>query len=401
MTGKPPRPISLSLQEDRGQYVIRWRQYDPVTGKTVQKSKATGFPVKAGYKRKALDMMHEYAIVLNQQRSATPQPDNPPFAACIEQWLLRQADAVQENTLKSYRDYVKVHIAPALGALPIRDVTYARLEAYYHEKRKTLSVNSLKKHHVVIKGTLLQAVRNGLIASNPADYVAFPKAKQFEGHSFTMAQLAHLIKENEKTAEPARAAIMLAAYYGLRRSEACGLRWKDIDFENGRITVANTVTENGSLRIEAERTKTAQSHRTIGLAKSTVPYLQALKATQEATGLPLDKVCAWPDGRPVSPNYITRQFNKLLERAGLPRIRLHDLRHTVASLLAPRVPIKNLQFQLGHKNIQTTMDVYTHLMDEDKLAVSSVMDDVLQLAGIPNRDATTSTGNERAGEKEI
>ena len=131
-------------------------------------------------------------------------------------------------------------------------------------------------------------------------------------------QVAKLLAGAKEVGEPILAALTLALYYGLRRSEVLGLRWTDIDFENKTMTISNTVVQNGELRIEVEETKTKKSHRSIGLIASTIPYLQALKEKQKEAGLILDKVCVWPDGNLVRPDYITRKANKITKKCSLP-----------------------------------------------------------------------------------
>ena len=104
----------------------------------------------------------------------------------------------------------------------------------------------------------------------------------------------------------------------------------------------------------------------ISLLNSTVPYLLQLRKTQEEAGLTLDKVCVWPDGRRVRPDFISSKFNKILKKAGLPHIRFHDLRHTASSLLAPSVSPIQLKDFMGHEDISTTMNIYTHLSSQKK-----------------------------------
>jgi len=132
--------------------------------------------------------------------------------------------------------------------------------------------------------------------------------------------VADLLNSVEREGEPIRAAVTLAVCYGLRRSEICGLRWKDIDFEAGTLYVRNTKTQNGALVIEGEHTKTDKSRRVIFLIDSTVPYLKQLKQKQEADGLTLDKVCVWPDGREVRPDYVTRRTRQIMSKYNLEKI---------------------------------------------------------------------------------
>lgn len=142
--------------------------------------------------------------------------------------------------------------------------------------------------------------------------------------------------------------------------------------------IQNTVTKNGSLRIEAEETKTAKSNRTIYPLDSTVLYLKELKQHHESLGIPLGKVCAWPDGTPVEPDYITRTSRKVLKKHGLEHIRFHDFRHTAGSLAARRATPKQVQDFLGHEDISTTMNTYVHAGDADKKAIAAIMNDMVK-----------------------
>lgn len=259
-------------------------------------------------------------------------------------------------------------------------MTIQDLQGYYEEKLKVLSVRSLKKQHCVVSGALYEAEIDQLIPANFAKDFKFPKATKFEGKAYTEDQVAALLAAVEKEGEPIRAAITLAVCYGLRREEVCGLRWQDIDFGAGKLCVRNTVTQNGALKIEVERAKTQKSRRTIPLIESTVPYLKQLKRIQEQHGLDLDKVVAWLEGRSVRPDYISSKTRRVMKAYGLGHIRLHDLRHTAVSLLAAtrKVTPKQMQEFLEHEDIITTLNIYTHVQDEDRKAASGVMDSILK-----------------------
>jgi len=194
---------------------------------------------------------------------------------------------------------------------------------------------------------------------------------------YSEAEVNLLLNKAKEAGEPIRAAITLAVSYGMRRSEVLGLRWKDIDFERETLTVCNTVVQNGELRIEEERTKTAKSHRSIGLLPMTIPYLKELREKQAAAKLKTDKVVAWMDGQEVRPDFIYRKTRQLMKKCGLPVIRFHDLRHTAASLLAPHVTPKQLQEFLGHEDISTTLGIYAHVLDDQKRETTAAMNNVL------------------------
>lgn len=173
------------------------------------------------------------------------------------------------------------------------------------------------------------------------------------------------------------AIVILGMVYGLRRSEMCGLRWKDIDFENGYIHVCNTVVKGKSGHIEEESTKTEKSNRYLPLIGFTIPYFRDLLQQQISSGSKCDKVCQLSDGSPVLPDYITHKYKEFLAAHNLSDIRVHDMLHTAASLLAAHdaTPQQAQEF-LGHESISTTLDIYTHCLDESKRKTADIMDKI-------------------------
>lgn len=372
-----PKNVSATLQVDRGIYVIRGRVYDPVTGETKHKSKSTHLRVRDKTKRKAEQELKDAVEQWTQEANAEVVYGDPLFSEYVNRWIDKKRLSLKANSVKSYEDYANCHILPKLGKLHVLDMSLKHLQLFYKDLLKDLSVLSVRKIHVVVSGALLDAVRDGIISVNFAEYVEFPKAKKFEGATYDASQVAILLDGAAKEGEPIRAAVTLAVCYGLRRSEIVGLRWSDIDFEKKTLCVRNTVVQNGELLIEEERTKTAKSHRIIILLDSTIPYLKSLKERHKICGIKSDKVCVWPDGREVRPDFLTYKIPKLMKECGLPVIRVHDLRHTAATLLASVATPKQVQEFLGHEDISTTMNVYTHILDKDRIATSSLYDGLL------------------------
>lgn len=373
--------VTYSLTDDHGTWTVKARIYD-VNCNCVQRSISTGFKVKDNTKRKAEAKAKEIAQELETNTSKTGNAESLLFSSYVKLWLKKKEKSIKGNTLKSYEDYADVHIFPYFGKLSVADVTYRVLQDYVDTKSKTQTAQSIQKHFVVIKGAILEAMRDGVINTDPTVCIEYPNEKKFEGASYNIEQVKGLLNEASKAGKPIYAAVVLAVCYGLRRSEVCGLRWCDINLEANTLTVCNTVTQNGNLLIEAEKTKTKSGNRTIMLYPVTLEYFKALKAKQEAAGLKTDKVVAFLNGNNLRPDYIYRKTKQLMKKCGLPSIRFHDLRHTAISLLAPNVTPIQLKNFAGHDDISTTFGVYAHLLDKEKAETSDCMNTVLENAGI-------------------
>ena len=229
-----------------------------------------------------------------------------------------------------------------------------------------------------------------LIEVNPADKVDRPKANRFVGSFYDSDEVQKLFEaaKGSKLEIP----IFLGAFYGLRRSEAIGLKWDAIDFQNDTITIRHTVTscciDGKKIQEARDTTKTKSSMRTLPLVPIFKELLLEKKGQQteyqRVCGKSYDKryldyICVDEMGTLISPNYLTDSFPKLLEKNGLRRIRYHDLRHSCASLLlANGVPMKQIQEWLGHSDFSITANVYAHLDYNSKLSSADAMVNGLQ-----------------------
>lgn len=379
MTSQNHIYIKGSMHDENGIWIVRARVPDPETGKKVQKSKSTGFRVKDNTKRKAELAMKGILAQWEQEANVKLEDRGPLFSEYVRKFLEKKEREVRANTLFSYSVYADVYILPAIGNRYVKELSRQDVQALYNALlERGLSVNSVRKIAVVVAGALHMAVLDGVIPINIAKNgdIELPNAKRFRSKAYTKEQVEQLMATVEKEGEPIRCAVTLATFYGLRRSEVCGLRWTDIDFEKMEMRIQNTTTQNGVQIYRDQATKTEKSNRTLSLIPITVPYLKELRESQKARGLKLDKVCRHTNGNEVQPNCITRKFTRMLERYKLPRIRFHDLRGTAASLLAPCVTPKQLQEFMGHEKISTTMEIYVKANDSDRKAVASAMEGI-------------------------
>lgn len=396
MTSQKKHKVTGYLQIVNGQYVCRARVYNPLTGKNQHKSKVTGLPVK-GNKRKAEEFLKQVVADWEREANGEVVHADPLFSESLDLWLEHKEATLKESTLTAYMYNVNGHILPRFGKMRTREINMYQIRSFYDELlKKGLSVKTVRKIHLIIYGVMEDAVIAGIRQDNPSQRIKLPAAQKFQGKAYTVEQANELIEVAKKEGEPIQAAIILGVYYGLRRSEICGLRWSDIDFENNTITIRNTVVENGGQIWEEEKTKTAKSNRILDIGGYFANYFKELKATHESNGITLDKVCCWKDGTAVKPSYVSHKQNEVLEKYGLEKIRLHDLRHTAGSLAAKRGTLNQVRDFLGHEDISTTYGIYVHTNAEDRKIISGIMDDIFKSAEKCTQDCTQATKNESA-----
>lgn len=240
------------------------------------------------------------------------------------------------------------------------------------------------KHHNLLTNTLNAAERQEYITKNPMRAVSPPKKRQREAKFYTPEQLGVLLAKAVGTR--LELPMFICAYLGLRRGELCGLRWSDVDLEHHTITIENTRTQAGKKEIE-KGTKTTSSTRTLYLPDTLCDMLKAAKEHQQACRATYkNTVIVMEDGRPFRPNYLSELFGKFLADNDLPKIVLHELRHTFASLSNQAgIPAYNIGKALGHSTPATTQKIYTHLLDQTHTqaveGVAAIADEARRKAG--------------------
>ena len=203
-----------------------------------------------------------------------------------------------------------------------------------------------------------------------------PSGRAFEDRCIDRTQINIFLAAALQS--PAEAAFVLAATYGLRRSECAGLRWCAVDFRARSMVINHTAVLSSGRVIYADSVKTKSSYRTLPLSDSLRRYLTDLRRRQNANRKKYGKaycqsdyVCCREDGSPLRPDYISREFERVCRRACLPRIRFHDLRHSVATILLQQgFSLKQIQDWLGHSDISTTANVYAHVPYVEKVSIA-------------------------------
>lgn len=371
-----------SLQTKNNMYyaVLNFKDGD---GKRKQKWISTGLEVKNN-KRKAeqvlKDLISEYEdkkiSVINKQT----------FSDFMGEWLEVIKLNVKITTYNGYKLHYDKHIKPYFDKLgvAVTDLTPMQLQNYYNTKlSEGLSASSVKKHHANIHKALDYALKLNVIAYNPADRITLPKRERYKGKFYNEVQLKQLMELCEGT--PIESVVFIAINYGLRRSEILGLKWSAVDFDENTIIVNHTAVANVGGVLYDDTTKTKASLRTLPLTDNVKKYLLELKAHQESMALLMgdcyhksEYICCYDDGREIRPDYVTHKFNKILENSDLPKIRFHDLRHSAASLLINAgFNLKEVQEWLGHSNIATTGNIYSHLQYASKVNMANRFNELL------------------------
>lgn len=374
--------VAGHLSEKNGNYYAVL-SYTDAFGKRRTKWVNTGLPVRGNKKKAEAFLMEER----KKFQTAEPVTGGVLFADHIEQWLEVAKPTIAVATYASYCSMVKRVIAPYFRErrITLQGLTPKDIQDFYLEKLKTVSASSVIHYHANIHRALKHAVKLDLIPTNPADKVDRPKKDRFIGNFYDAEEVNKLFEVSKGT--KLEFPILFGAFYGLRRSEALGLKWDAIDFENDSITIRHTVTSvtlDGKVQlVAADTTKTKSSLRTLPLVPFVKERLLVLKKEQENNrrlcGRSYHKqfagyVCINEMGDLIKPHYVTEQFPKLLDANGLRRIRFHDLRHSCASLmLANGVPMKQIQDWLGHSDFSTTANIYAHLDYSTKLSSADAM----------------------------
>ena len=317
--------------------------------------------------------------------------DGLSVAAYLERWIEHKARDTRPNTARSYRDTVRLYLAPHLGRVKLDKLRPLDLERMLTAllgagKSPALVAYALR----VLKMALRQAVMWGLVPRNVGDAVRPPRVERKEMEVWTPGEVASFLEVAQ--AHRLHALFHLAVMTGMRRGEVLGLKWSDIDWERKRLTVRHNLVE---VRKEYGQTavkgfldvgdpKTYASRRPVALSPGTLAVLEAQRERQGRERAALGEayqddglVFASEVGTPTHPRNLERAYYVLRERAQVSKIRFHDLRHTAASLMARKgVSIKAISEQLGHEDVAFTMRVYTHLYDEQREVAALDMSDL-------------------------
>ena len=394
MAQKNSMAASLQVKKGRLYAVIQHKGPD---GKYKSVWRALGLPEganKAKVNKAYREVVSKYEIEAAEEAERMNRPQNEiPIFEYMTIWLEKQAKNIQINTYRSYhsmiygkiRRYFERRTELTVGSIRSKDI-----EEFYDQLFEDDVVsNTVIHYHAVLRKAFQQAFKDELIEANPFDRVDRPKKNKFQGESYSEEELLALL--NLTKDDPIYPAIMFAGGLGLRRSEALGVRWSRIDFEEKCVLLDTKIVEtkeNGKTQIQAiEEMKNKSSKRTLPLPDQVYEMLIEIRAKQELYKKMFkssysreydDYVCVNQLGELMKPSYVTEHFAAIIQVLGLRKIRFHDLRHTFASiLLSNDEPLIKVSRFLGHSDISTTANIYAHLDKSNKQSSADIMTGVL------------------------
>ena len=355
--------------------------YDPGTGKPIRKS----FYGKT--QREVKDKMQ------TAQSQVTAGDWLEPSRATVEDWMTIWAEDytghLKPRTAIMYKGYINNHIIPGLGKAPLQKLQPHDVQKFYNKLSKDLAPKSVKNIHGILHKALKQAVANGMLRTNPADFCTLPKAKKPEIKPLGEEEMKAFIRKSLEKADTSRLFFAVDLLTGMRQSEILGLTWDNVGMDNGLIYVKQQLQ-----LVDGKYVLLTPKHdkeRVISISPYVVKLLQ--KQDREQKKWQLAAGSAWENphnfvftdelGDNLKRHTIYKRFKKIAAEIGCPDARFHDLRHTYAVFsLRAGDDIKTLQDNLGHHTAAFTLDVYGHVTEEMKKASADRQQALVEKLGL-------------------
>jgi len=323
----------------------------------------SGFKTKKEAEKACNELIYKYA------HNEIPEVKDMNLHSYLYLWLEQYAkNNVKGNTYDNYVLNIERHIVPLIGSIKLEKLTPLSIQDFYSKlsTENALGNTTINYIHRLLNNALKQAVKWNLITFNPCNAVTPPRKDKYEARTLTEIEVSKLLDacQNDIMYTP----ILIACTTGMRRSEIVGLRWSDINFTEKTISVRHTYQKIGN-EYKLMTPKNKKSSRSIAMFDVLAAHLFKMrkiylknKLKYGSTFHDSDHVCCWEDGKPIPPYCIYNAFKKISKESNITQVRFHDLRHTHATLLlSAGIPAKITSERLGHSNISTTMDLYSHV----------------------------------------
>ena len=368
---------------------------DPLTGKTTPKWKG-GFKSE----KEAEKELARWSNEINEGKYSLDSEMK--LSSYLAMWLDNKQKTLKPGTYQGYLTNIRKHINPYIGTKRIKDISTIMLEQLYDRlskieiassgsEAKYLSGSSIRYVHATLRAALNDAVKKRVLSYNVCDAVTIPTRDKYEAKTLSVDEMKILLNGCQNSRFGLE--IQLMMLLGLRRGEALGLRFSDIDFLNGTAHIRQQYTtcgkdSNGKQIWGIRSLKTKESDRTVGIPTLLLEKIterkkvvEEIKSQNPEKLMSCDLVCCDEDGTPRNINSLEHGYKMLLAKLGLPSIRLHDLRHTYATQLSENgIDILTISHVLGHTSIKTTADIYIGKNKEAASRAANAMDDLLKSA---------------------
>jgi integrase len=336
-------------------------------------------------------------FVAEVEKGLYVEPSKLTFKDFVERWLRDYGESnLAPKTLFRYRQILSSRVIPAMGHLKLEQIRPVHLIEFYKNLQEDgiredgkpggLSAKTILYHHRVISSILNDAVEWQLIPFNPASRVKPPKVQKKQAACYDMDQVKAMLKALETEEPKYRVIVIMALLTGLRRGELMGLTWQDVDFDGGTLMVRQASQYLPGKGTFVKEPKNESSQRLLALPSSLVNILRQYKREQAEHRLKVgdlwqgsDRLFTTWDGQPMHPDTISSWFPKFLKRHGLPHLPFHGLRHTAATLLINKgIPLKNVSGRLGHADVGTTGNIYSHFLQSADRVIADTLDEFYQ-----------------------
>ncbi len=348
---------NISFDENRSLYYVSMDLGRDEAGRRIRQYKT--YPTLSAARAGLRDF-----LARREQERQTPH-----HQLTLSDWLEYWMDTIvrpnrAETTVYAYQKIIDNHLDPALGSIPLLKLAPKDIQQYYIQVQREngLSSNTMRRHHDLLSSALRTAVRQDMLLVSPMDRVEPPRSKLYEADFYNPEELKRLyaLLAGRRLELPAK----LAGSLGLRREEICGLKWENVSFERRLVYIREARTAFGATIVQKE-TKNRSSVRTLYMPDDVFRLLSEEKHRQaRELREPSGHVVLDHKGQPYSPNALSLAFTRFVRHNDLPRVTLHGLRHSFATIASFQgVSLFDIGKALGHSTPATTGRIYTHLID--------------------------------------